>query len=251
MRFIQVIILTELVSTNPIVTSLGYSALTEKIVKRKSIVHEVNLDPTMIRIAGEKLKLQLFAKFGFFKPKSDEIQFISSELYYEPYLVINGKYFIDYYRKCAYSIKIDEEIKEVVLFKKTFQPKQSNSGKKRKQIEITGEERLTNEAKAFMVLDKDGKKAIINNIQSAPSAKNSKSVIKKFKIKELPKDFEINFLRNKIARRPKNPSKILQEVFEVSERTVIYAPRFKLYYKNIKTDEEKVLLLDGITSKRL
>ena len=251
MCFDQVILLTELVSTNPIVTSLDYSSLKEKIVKRKTIVHEVNFDPTMIRLSGEKLKLQLFAKFGFFKPKSDEIQFISSELYYEPYLVINGKYFIDYYRKCTYSIKIDEEVKEVVLFEKTFHPNSSSSGKKHMQIEINGEERLTSEAKAFMVLDKDGKKAIIDKIQSAPSSKNPKTFIKKFKIKELPKNFEINLVKNKIAKRPKNFSRIITEIFEVSERTVIYTPRFKLHYKNTKTNEEKILVLDGVTSQKL
>ena len=100
--------MTELVSAEPIVTTLDQSALKEKIVRRKTIVHEVNIDPTMIRLSGEKLKLQLFAKFGLFKPKSDEIQFVSSELYYEPFLVINGKYFIDYYRKRVYNIQLED-----------------------------------------------------------------------------------------------------------------------------------------------
>jgi hypothetical protein len=243
--------MTELVSAEPIVTTIDYSALKEKIVRRKTIVHEVNMDLTMIRISGEKLKLQLFAKFGLFKPKSDEIQFLSSELYYEPYLVINGKYFIDYYRKCTYNVKVDQEVKEVVLLRKKFVPKNSSSNRRQKIITINSEERLTNEVKAFMVLDKNGKKAMIDKLQSAPSSKNPKSVIKKCKIKELPKNFEVNLMRNKIARRPRDLSRIIKEIFEVTERTVIYTPRFKLQFKNTKTNEEKILILDGVTSQKL
>lgn len=243
--------MTEIVSSEPIVTSIDYSALKEKIVRRRTIVHEVNIDPTMIRISGEKLKSQLFAKFGLFKPKSDEIQFVSSELYYEPYIVINGKYFIDYYRKYVYNIKVGQEVKEVVLLNKKFIPETTKSSKRQKLISVNSEERLTNEAKAFMVLDGNGKKAIIDKIQSAPSSKNPKKVIKKCKIKELPKNFEVNLLRNKIARRPKDLSKIIIEIFEVSERTVIYTPRFKLRYRNTKTNEEKLLVIDGVTSQKL
>lgn len=243
--------MTELVSTEPIVATLDYSSLKEKIVRRKTIVHEVNIDPTMIRISGEKLKLQLFAKFGLFRPKPDEIQFISSELYYEPYLVINGKYFIDYYRKRVYKIQVEDEVKEVVLLKKKFIPQDLKSGRRNRVISVDSEERLNKESKAFMVLDGNGKKAVIDKIQSAPSSKDPKKVIKKCKIKELPINFEVNLLRNKIARRPKDLSKIIKEVFEVIERTVIYTPRFKLRYRNVKTNEEKLLILDGVTSQKI
>lgn len=243
--------MTELVSTEPIVATLDYSSLKEKIAKRKTIVHEVNTDSTMIRISGEKLKLQLFAKFGLFKPKPDEIQFVSSELYYEPYLVINGNYFIDYYRKRVYNIQVDDEVKEVVLFKNKFIPKDLKSGRRNRAISVDCEERLNKESKAFMVLDGNGKKTAFDKIQSAPSSKDPKKVIKKCKIKELPKNFEVNLLRNKIARRPKDLSKIIKEVFEVIERTVIYTPRFKLRYRNTKTNEEKLLILDGVTSKKI
>ena len=243
--------MTELITKEPIITSLNYSALKEKIVRRKTIVHDVNIDPTMIRISGEKYKSQLFTKFGLFKPKSDEIQFISSELYYEPYLVINGKYFIDYYRKCTYNIRVGQEVKEVVLLKKKFLPRNASSYKRKKVITLNCEERLTHEAKAFMVLDKDGKKAILDKLQSAPSSKNPKTVIKKYKIKELPKNFEVNLMKNKIARRPKDLNRIVKEIFEITERTVIYTPRFKLNYKNIKTNEEKTLILDGVSSQRI
>jgi len=242
---------TKLVSVDPIVTSLNYSNPKEKLVKRKTIVHEVNIDPAMIRISGEKLKLQLFTKYWFFKPKSDEIQFVDSEIYYEPFIIVNGKYFIDYYRKRTYHINVEPQVKEIVLLNNKFIPENMNLNKKRKYIHIKAEERLTIENKAYMVLDKNGKKAVIEKVPSAPSSKYPRKVIKKYKIKELPKNFEVNLLKSKIARRPKDLCKIIKELFEITERTIIYAPRLKLRYKHKKTNQEKILILDGITAKKI
>ena len=49
----------------------------ETIVPRKTIVYETRVDPTVIRLAGEKVKQQPFARFGLLKPKPEEIQFVS------------------------------------------------------------------------------------------------------------------------------------------------------------------------------
>ena len=46
-------------------------------------------------------------------------------------------------------------------------------------------------------------------------------------------------------------SRIVEEDFEISERSVIYTPRFKFVFKNTKSGEEKVLVLDGVTSEKL
>ena len=107
--------MTEPVNAEPVVISAEAPSTRENIEKRKTIVYEAHIDPTVIRVSGEKLKKQLFTRFGFLKPKSDEIQFVSLDKYYEPYIVISGKYFIDYFRKCTYIFKVDEGVREVVL----------------------------------------------------------------------------------------------------------------------------------------
>jgi hypothetical protein len=43
----------------------------------------------------------------------------------------------------------------------------------------------------------------------------------------------------------------VEEVFEITDRSVIYTPRFKLRFKNVKTGEEKVMILDGVTSRKI
>ena len=240
--------MTQTINTEPAVISAETSPTKENIVERKTIVYEAPIDPTVIRVSGEKLKQQLFTRFGLFKPKSEEIQFISLDKYYEPYIVISGKYFIDYYRKCTYIFKVDEAVREVVLLNYKFLPETSKSSR---IIRLPGEERLIKETKVFLILDKNGKDATVDNLQSAPSEKKPAKVIQEFGIEELAENADVNFVRERIAKRPKDISRIVEEVFEITDRSVIYTPRFKLLFKNVKTGEEKVMVLDGITSKKV
>ena len=240
--------MTETVNPEPVVISAEAPSSRENIVKRKTIVYEAHIDPTVIRVSGEKLKKQLFTRFGFLKPKSDEIQFVSLDKYYEPYIVISGKYFIDYFRKCTYIFKVDEGVREVVLLDNKFVPENSRSNR---IVKLHGEERLINEAKAFLILDKSGRDSNADNMPSAPSEKKPEKVIEEFGIEELPENADVNFIKDRIAKRPKDMCRIVEELFEVTERSVIYTPRYKLLFRNLNTSEEKILVLDGVTAKRI
>jgi hypothetical protein len=239
--------LTETINTERVVISAETSTK-ENIVERKTIVYEAPIDPTVIRVSGEKLKQQLFTRFGLLKPKSEEIQFISLDKYYEPYIVISGKYFIDYYRKCTYIFKVEEGVKEVVLLNHKFLPEAAKSSR---IIKLPGEERLIKEAKAFLIMDKNGRDTTVDNLPSASSEKKPEKVIAEFGIEELAENADVNFVKERIAKRPKDISRIVEEVFEITDRSVIYTPRFNLLFKNVKTGEEKVMVLDGITSRKI
>jgi len=240
--------LTETIKTESVVISAETSPTKENIVERKTIVYEAPIDPTVIRVSGEKLKQQLFSRFGLLKPKPEEIQFISLDKYYEPYIVISGKYFIDYYRKCTYIFKVDQGVREVVLLNYKFLPEAANSSR---IIKLPGEERLIKEAKAFLIMDKNGKDTTVDNLPSAPSEKKPEKVIEKCGIEELAGDVDVNFVKERIAKRPKDISRIVEEIFEITDRTVIYCPRYKLLFRNVKTGEEKILVLDAVTAKRI
>ncbi len=244
---VEVQLLTETINTESVVISAETSKK-ENIVERKTIVYEAPIDPTVIRVSGEKLKHQLFTRFGLFKPKSEEIQFISLDTYYEPYIVISGKYFIDYYRKCTYIFRVEEGVKEVVLLTHKFLPEAAKSSR---IIKLPGEERLIKEAKAFLILDKNGRDTTVDNLPSAPSEKKPEKVIAEFGIEEIAENADVNFVKERIAKRPKDISRIVEEIFEITDRSVIYTPRFKLLFKNVNTGEEKVMVLDGITSRKI
>jgi hypothetical protein len=242
--------LTETVSAEPVVISAETPSTKEKIVERKTIVIEAVVDPTLIRVACEKLKKQLFAKFAFswFQPKLEEIQFVSLEKYYEPYIVISGKYFIDYLRKCTYIVKVAEGVREVILRADKYVPETSKSNR---IVLLHGEERLIHEAKAFLILDKDGQDSNASNVPLASPAKNPEKVIEECRIEELAENADVNFIKERIAKRPKDMCRIVEEIFEVTERTVIYCPRYELLFRWVKTGEERILVLDAVTAERV
>jgi hypothetical protein len=246
-----VLILAKTINAEPAVISAETPIIQENIVERKTLVYQAPIDPSVIRVAGEKLKLGLFTKYGLFKPKSEEIQFVSIEKYYEPYMVMSGKYFLDYYRKCTYTFRVDDAVKEVVLLDHKFVPEGSNSGKNARAVKVLGEERLNNETKVFLVLDKDGRDVAVDTLPSAPSEKNPQKIFKEFGITEFAENADVNIIKQRIAKRPADLNRIVEEVFEISERSVIYTPRFKLLFKNMKTGEEKILVLDGVTSEKI
>jgi hypothetical protein len=242
--------LTEEVSAEPVVISVETPPTKEKIVKRKSIVYKACVDPDLIEVACEKLKKQLFAKFAFywFQPKIEEIQFVSLEKYYEPYIVISGRYFINYIRKSSYTLEVPEGVREVILRPNKHVPE---TFKSKRIVKLQGEERLVNVGKAFLILDRNGQDSAADNIPLASAEKKPEKAIKEFGIEELAENADINFIKERIAKRPKDMYKIVEEVFEVTERTVIYCPRYKLLFRWMKTGEEKMLVLNAVTAERV
>jgi len=225
----------------------------EKIAERKIIVYKTLIDPTVIKLATEKVKDRLFVKFGFLKPNPDQIQQVSFEKDYEAFVVVDGKYTIDYYRRRIYTIKVDDKAQEVILFNLTFKPETSNEPLG-KVVRIEGEERLINLAKAYIVLSADGREVSPKRIPSAPSEEQSKKLLAEIestkKLEILPNE-EIDIIRNKIVKRPTEIKRIVHELFEVSDRAVIYTPIYKVKFQNTKTGEIKIVKFDGVTAKLL
>jgi hypothetical protein len=213
------------------------------------VVYETLVDPTVIKVAGERLKRQLFKKFRLVEPKAVPIELVSINKYYEPFIVISGRYFLDYFRMCDYTVPIDSEVSEVILLGQKFYPEKKENSIAR--IRLEGEERLVIEKKAFFMLDENGQEADLDTLPSAPSEKNPDETIARYGIKEIESEADVDIVRKSLVRRPENLSRIVNEVFEISERVVIYAPRFKLTYVNAYTYQEKSIEFDGVTAKRI
>jgi len=245
--------LTEAVPDENTLISIDTASCNEKIIKKKTIVYETRVDPTVIKVAGEKIKDQLFTRFGILKPKPNEVQFVSIEKYYEPYSMISGRYFIDYYRKRTYSIDVDKEVLEVVLLNNVLKPEQSadSSQRRHSEIKLEGEERLKNDVKTSLVLDQSGKDVTLEKLPSAPSEPHPKNILEEFGAQEVAADADLSVLRSRIAQRPKDTSRIVSELFEVDERAVIYTPRFRVQYKNLKTGDERTVEFDGVTGEKI
>jgi len=225
----------------------------EKITDRKIIVYKTLIDPTVIKLATEKVKDRLFVKFGFLKPNPDQIQQVSFEKDYEAFVIVDGKYNIDYYRRRIYTVRVDDKAQEVILFNQTFKPEVSNEPTG-KVVRIEGEERLIHEAKAYIVLSADGREVSPKRIPSAPSEEHSKKLaaeIETTKRLEILPNEEVDIIRSKIVRRPPEIKRVVKELFEITDRAVIYTPIYKVKFQNSKTGEAKTVKFDGVTARLL
>jgi hypothetical protein len=63
----------------------------QKIVYAKTVILRSRLDYNKARLQGEKYKRSFFDRFGFLKPKADDVQLIYFEKYYEPYIVLSAR----------------------------------------------------------------------------------------------------------------------------------------------------------------
>ena len=243
--------MTELEYAGQVVTpAVPVTSTKENIPSRRTVVYQTLLDPAVARISAEKNKHRLFKKFLFQLNNPDDIEFVSIEKYYEPYVMISGKYSIDYYRKSAYSLKVDREAKEVVLFNQTFVPQEtSDSTMTDRRIRLEGEERIIRETTAFIILGRDGKDSGLKDFPSAPSEKNPEKLVKSLKMESIPPNLDLEVIRKRIAQRPNDVSRLLNEVLEIDERSLIYTPRFKVKYKCPKIGTEAYLEFDGVSSK--
>jgi hypothetical protein len=227
----------------------------EKIPERKTVVYKTLVDPTVVKIAGEKLKTKVFTRFLFLKPRPEEIQNVSVEKSYEPYFLVDGNYSIDYYRKRFYTFNIDRRVQEVILLEKTLTPDLPKKRSKmlHKSITLEGEERLLYENKACLLLNETGREVNPRQVPSAPCEEHPKKVLRKFKENtknvEATPNKEIEILSSKIVKRPTDVERVVQEQFQVSERSVIYKPVYKLTFKNVRTDEVKTVKIDGVTGR--
>lgn len=225
----------------------------EQVTDRKIIVYKTLIDPTVIKLATEKVKDRLFIKFGFLRPNPDQIQQVSFDKDYEVFVVVDGKYNIDYYRRRIYTVRVDDRAQEVILFNQTFRPEVS-SEPAGKVVRIEGEERLIHEAKAYIVLSADGREVSPKRIPSAPSEEQSKKLaaeIETNKKLDVSPNQEIDIMRSKIVRRPPEIKRVVKELFEVTDRAVIYTPIYRVKFQNTKTGEVKTVKFDGVTARLL
>jgi hypothetical protein len=245
--------LTETVTDEKVVTSAETSPVIEKIAEKKIIVYETRIDPTVIKVAGEKLKAQLFTRFGFVKSRPEEIRLVSINKHYEPFMVISGRYFVNYYRKCTYTVRVDRKVLEVILLNRRFKPGQQadTCAKDHNMIRLEGEERLILDSKASLILDRSGQEVPPNRLPSAPSERNPAKILKEYEPTHTPPDTDLDIIRSKILKRPKDANRFIEELFEITERATIYSPRFTVLYKNLRTGEEKTVEFDGVTSERI
>lgn len=233
----------------------------EMIEKRKLVVHEIAMDLESTKNIVEKDKTRFFAKLGFLKPKREEIECESVLLFYEPFVVAKANYFLDYYKKKTYTIRVGDEVSEVIMFDQTLEPKVMKERVKGilkrsyKEIVFNAQERVIHEAKANIVLIRTGREIDPTKLPSAPAEPQPEKVLKECgdKVRKLrvSPDGIIDIIRGRIVKRPPDIGRIAKETFEVTEHAVVYTPIYEARCRHVKTGEIKIIPISAVTSKML
>ena len=233
----------------------------ERIEERKLIVHKIAIDLETAKNVVEKGKTGFFAKLGFLKPKHEEIECESLLLFYEPFVVAKANYFLDYYKKKTYAIRIGDEVSEVIVFGQILKPKVVKERVKgilkraHKEIVFDAQERVIHKATVHVALNRTGREIDPAKLPSAPAESEPEKVLKESGDKARKLSFSpdsiIDIVRKRTVKRPPDIGKIAKGVFEVTEHAVVYSPIYEARCRHLKTGEIKIVPISGVTSKML
>ena len=233
----------------------------EMIEERKLVVHKIAMDLENAKNIVEKDKTKFFAKLGFLKPKREDIECESILLFYEPFVVAKANYSLDYYKKKTYTIRVDEEVSEVIMFDQTLKPKVMKERVKGilkrsyKEIAFDAQERVIHEASANIALNRTGREIDPKKLPSASTEPQPGKALKEWgdKVRKLrvSPDGIIDIIRGRIVKRPPDIGRIARETFEVTEHAVAYTPIYEARCRHVKTGEIKIIPISGVTSEML
>jgi hypothetical protein len=230
-------------------------AIPEEIAERKIIVYKSRIDIKAVRATAEKMKVQLFRKLVFMKPKPEEVQIVSISKYFEPYVVVDGEYSIDYSKNWVHNIQVDETMQELTIFGEKVRPKslKGHLGIPCKILQLNGVGRFKREVKAHIIFDKQWREVGLEQLPFLPFEEQPEKILsnldQEFGNAEMPTKKEVEVLKSRIVQRPPEILYIHSELFKVSECAVIYKPMYKITVRNVKTKKEATMIIDAITGK--
>ena len=226
--------------------------LPQKIVDTKTIILKSRLDPNKVRSQGDNLKTSFFVRFGFLKPKRQDIMLVSFNKYYEPYIVIGGKYSIDYCKRHNYALKVEDKTQEIFIDGKKLKPERLAPGETAKVVKLMGEEHAHYENESYLILDRRMLEVSPRNLLFSPvecELENQSKVHYDLRRPKISLEEEIAVLRSRIAKRPSDVAEIIREFFEINERIRIYNPIFELTYQNVKNGKHVTALINGLNGE--
>ena len=240
------------------VSILAKEEMKERIDERELIVHNIAFDTKAAKSIVEKDKTKVFAKLSFFKPKNEDIECESVQLFYEPFVMAKANYFLDYYRKKTYTIKIREDVSEVIAFGQTFKPGATEEGilkRSCKTISFDAQERVIHKAATHMALNRMGREINPTRLPSGPTELNPKGTLEKDSDRvrdlEISSDIILDKIRKRTTERPPDVGRITEEKFEVTEYALVCTPIYEARCRRLKTGEIRILRISGVTGKPL
>jgi hypothetical protein len=222
----------------------------QSMTETKKVVFKPRFDQEDIQLIGEKIKPYLFSKFVF-KLRPKDIRLLCSESYFEPYLIIGGKYALDYCKKHVFKVEVDETTLGVFIAGQEHKPEKSDSEAANRIIKIEGEERSHYERQAYFILDRLKREIPAEKIPFAPFGIQHEETENKYNFKTIciSDEIQIEFLRKRIAKRPSDVGEVIREVFDITDRMIAYYPMYQLTFENARNRKVAIATINGITGE--
>ncbi len=109
--------------------------------ENKIIVLQKKLEEYAVHDIIEEKKTSLFRSL-LRKPKKDEVDVDSLNLFYECILLISGRYSANYYRNTTHTITVEHNVKDVVIGDGIFKAK--TKSKIKRAVRKTGKNKIKN-----------------------------------------------------------------------------------------------------------
>ena len=180
---------------------------------------------------------------------------LSIHKYFEPYLAAEGHYHIEHTKNWVRKIHVDETMLNLSLYGGQIEPVSLKDHLKAatKIVKLTGDGRYKIEKKARIVYDQNWREVGFDELPFVPFEEQPGTVLgavdKKYEITLLKTEKEIELLKSKLVSRPEDINCIHDELFNVSERAIIYKPMYSVVVNNLKKKQKATLTIDAITGE--
>ena len=226
--------------------------LPQKIVDTRTVILKSRLDSNMVKLQGEQLKTGFFVRFGFLKPKPKDVLLVAFSKYYEAYILIGGKYSINYCKQHNYALRVEDRTQAMYIDGKKMKLEPLHLGESTRVIKLVGEEHSHYENATYIVLDRLLQEVPPERLFFAPferELENREAECFDLRKPHITLEEEIAVIRSRVAKRPSGVAEIIREIFEITERAIIYSPVYELTYKNLKNGKNVNALINGITGE--
>ena len=227
----------------------------EKVVERKVIFFKSAFGIKTVRKYAEKAKSHMFSKYFFLKSKPEESEINTIDKYFEPYIVVDGIYSVDFSKDWSHSVKVDEEMQKLKINNKNFEPEilDNRVDLPYKMLDLEGVGRFFHEERKRMVFDEKWNKVRLDLLPFLPFEEDTQEILNDSINQQLTNDLkaekEVEILKSKIFKRPTDVSIIHKELFKVTERALVFKPMYKITVTHIKTQKKVTFLIDGVNGK--
>lgn len=230
-------------------------SIQEKIVDRKVIFFRSAFEIKTIRKRAEKAKSQMFSKYFFLKSKPEESEINTIDKYFEPYIVVDGLYSIDFSKEWNHSIKVNDEMQILKISNKNFEPNflDNRVDLPYKVLELEGTGRFHHEERKRIVFDEKWNEVGLDLLPYLPFEEDVQEILSESVNQKLTEDLnaekEVEILKSKIFKRPTDFSIIHRERFNVLERALVFKPMYRVTATHIKTQKKVTFVIDGVNGK--